>query len=102
MLCWYESIQNTAADMHRVVTVTLSNVVWSDKRRVYNQLAALGYIYQMVNHSQNFADPLTGMMCTNHVEAYYWCAVKQLFEQMTGTTLKMVPHTWMSKCGGTI
>jgi len=33
------------------------------------ELTVLGYVHQMVNHSQNFADPVMSV-CINHVEVY--------------------------------
>ena len=33
------------------------------------ELTVLGYVHQMVNHSQRFAGPVTSV-CINHVEVY--------------------------------
>ena len=63
--------------------VAPGTTIWSDEWCAYAGLAGLGYVHQMVNHSQNFTDPVSGV-CTNHVEAY-WCAVKRWFKRMVGT-----------------
>jgi len=66
------------------------------------QLPSYGFTHQMVNHSQHFRDPATGV-CTNHVEAY-WSAVKRRFRRMFVTAKTMVPsyldeHMWR-ECHG--
>lgn len=49
-------------------------IIWSDQWAAYNNIANLQvnppYIHQVVNHSVNFVNPLTGA-CTNAVEGYW-------------------------------
>ena len=53
------------------------STVWSDDWVAYNQLNALGYVHQTVNHSQHYVDPATGVHA-NNIEAR-WAACKASF-----------------------
>ena len=58
-------------------------IIHSDGWRAYANLGNLGYIHQVVNHNQNFLDPVTGA-CTNHVEAY-WGRIKRRIKRVKGS-----------------
>ena len=63
------------------------STVWNDEWAAYNdynQLNALGYIHQTVNHSQHCVDPATGVH-TNNTEAC-WSACKASFKRCYGIT----------------
>lgn len=42
--------------------------IWSDQWAAYNDLAALGYPHQTVNHSVQYVDPVTSIH-TNHTQS---------------------------------
>ena len=59
-------------------------VIISDKFSPYVNLNDVGYIYLMVNHSENFVDPYTGAH-SNTIEGL-WSQVKRKLKVMNGTT----------------
>ena len=66
------------------------SIVHSDMWQAYNQLGALGYEHETVNHSLFFVDPVTGVH-TNHVEAM-WQRAKSKFKAQYGPTNRaMIP-----------
>ena len=76
------------------------STVWSDEWVAYNNLNALGYIHQTVNHSQHYVDPATGVH-TNNIEAR-WSACKASFKRRYGITREHLPsyideYMWRSR-----
>ena len=64
--------------------------IWSDMWAAYNQLPALGYQHNTVNHTYHFVDPVT-YVTTNRVEAM-WQRSKAKFKAMFGPTNRdMIP-----------
>ena len=56
----------------------------------YNNLRALAYVNDTVNHGLNFVNPHTGVT-TNHVEAM-WCRAKSKLNAMMGPAkCEMIP-----------
>ena len=75
-------------------------IVQSDSWSAYRQVQQLPSVAQhdMVNHSLNFVDPVTGVH-TQNVESY-WNRVKTKFKRMKGGFMRLCcHHTWMSSCG---
>ena len=60
------------------------SIVWSDIWPAYNNLPALAYVHDTVNHRLHFIDPHIGVT-TNHVEAM-WCRAKSKLKAMMGPT----------------
>ena len=61
-------------------------------------------MHQVVNHSLNFVDPITGVH-TQHVESY-WNRVKRKFKQMMGVDRDQMPSyldefMWQERYGDT-
>ena len=56
--------------------------MWSDQWSVYSGVGALSNVsrHRIVNHSQNFVDPATGVH-TQHIESY-WDGIKTKFKRM--------------------
>lgn len=76
------------------------STVWSDEWAAYNQLNALGYVHQTVNHSQHYVDPATGVH-TNNIEAR-WSACKASFKRRFGVAREHLPayldeYMWRSR-----
>ena len=61
------------------VMILPGTTVWSDQWAAYNELNALGYVHQTVNHSQHYADLATSIH-TNNIEAC-WAACKASFKR---------------------
>ena len=63
----------------------------SDKFSPYFNLNSVGYIYLMVNHSENFVDPYTGAH-SNTIEGV-WSQIKRKLKAMNGTKLSLLSCT---------
>ena len=52
------------------ICIIIGSVIYSDEWRAYSGIPAIvgkNYTHHTVNHSQNFVDPVTGMMYNNNV-----------------------------------
>ena len=67
------------------------SIIWSDSWRAYRAINQRlpQYQHQMVNHSLNFVDPVTGVH-TQHVESY-WNKAKLKFKRMHGSRRDLLP-----------
>ena len=68
----------------------LGTTVWSDEWAAYQRVQQLNVVahYQLVNHSLNFVDPISGVH-TQNVESY-WNRVKTKFKRMKGVHEQML------------
>ena len=64
-------------------------LIISDKFSPYFNLNSIGYIHLMVNHSENFVDPLTGAH-SNTTEGV-WSQIKRRLKAMNGTHRNTLP-----------
>ena len=74
--------------------------IMSDGWKAYGGISALPerHEHSVVNHSENFVDPVDGT-CTNGVEAY-WSRCKCLFKTMSGTQEPSFRLTSTNSSGG--
>ena len=61
--------------------------IYSDCYVVYDNLAAIGYHHQSVNHTETFVNPVDGTH-TNSIEGF-WAHAKNHFKRMYGTKSEM-------------
>jgi transposase-like protein len=59
-----------------------STIIVSDGWAAYSRIHEQGYEHKVVNHSENFVDPVTGAH-TQHIESY-WAKSKQRLKAMKG------------------
>jgi len=86
--------------------ISPGSIIVSDQWRAYRDIPNLpgNYTHYMVNHSENFVDPVTGIYM-NHVESY-WMRMKSTFNRMNGTYKNFGPSymdefMWRERYGKT-
>ena len=82
-----------ATTLYPIIQAHVANgtTVYSDEWSAYRQIASLPQIaaHEMVNHSVNFVDPVTGVH-TQNIESY-WSRAKLKLKRMKGCHAQQLP-----------
>ena len=80
--CFFEKVENRKADTLKEVLkrrVNAGTILISDGWKAYKDLNQMGFFHYIINHSENFVNPLNPQINTQKIEST-WNLLKRLFK----------------------